>query len=327
MKLLLRRSSISVFRYFLLGTLLSLTTLLQAQDRRVTGRVTGSDNKAIPGVNILVKGSQNGTTTSADGDYSLPVPTSGAVLIYSAIGFASQEVAVGNQSQINLTLQEGEQSLDEVVVTALGIKKESKTLGYATATLGPDQINVNRQPNFMNGLQGKMAGVQISSLGTGPAGTSKIRIRGQSSFSGQNSPLIVINGVPIDNTNFSLNSGNNGSDGSVSNRGFNNSDGGDGLSSINPDDIEEMTVLKGATAAALYGSRAKDGVIMITTKTKGTSQGIGVQYNSNFTVEQPLDFTDYQYEYGQGENGVRPTAANPTSGVWSWGEQFQPGMT
>ena len=307
--------------------LLSASMLVQAQDRRVTGRIIGPDNKAIPGVNILVKGSQNGTTTSADGDYSLPVPTSGAVLIYSAIGFASQEVAVGNQARINLTLQEADQSLSEVVVTALGIKKEAKTLGYATATLGPDQINVNRQPNFMNGLQGKMAGVQISSLGTGPAGTSKIRIRGQSSFSGQNSPLIVINGVPIDNTNFSLNSGNNGSDGSVSNRGFNNSDGGDGLSSINPDDIEEMTVLKGATAAALYGSRAKDGVIMITTKTKGTSQGIGVQYNSNFTVEQPLDFTDYQYEYGQGENGVRPTAANPTSGVWSFGEQFQPGMT
>lgn len=327
MKLLLRRLPISVFRCFLLGTLLSLTTLTHAQDRRVSGKVTGADNKAVPGVNILLKGTQNGTTTNADGGYSLTIPSSGATLIFSAIGFAGQEIAVGNQTQINLTLKEADQNLTEVVVTALGIKKETKTLGYATATLGAEQINVNRQPNFMNALQGKMAGVQISGLGTGPAGTSKIRIRGQSSFSGQNSPLIVVNGVPIDNTNFSLNSGNNGSDASIGNRSNNNSDGGDGLSSINPDDIEEMTVLKGATAAALYGSRAKDGVIMITTKTKGSSQGIGVVYNSNMTVEQPLDFTDYQYEYGQGENGVRPTTANPTSGVWSWGEKFAPGMT
>lgn len=306
----------------LLWAVMLVATTVQAQDRRVTGRViSGKDQQVIPGVTILVKNSQLGTTTDANGNFSLNVPPN-AVLVFSAIGYAGQEVAVGNQSQINLTLREADQNLAEVVVTALGIKKEAKTLGYATATLASEQINVNRQPNFMNALQGKMAGVQISGLGTGPAGTSKIRIRGQSSFSGQNSPLIVINGVPIDNTNFSLNSGNNGSDASVGNRDFNNSDGGDGLSSINPDDIEQMTVLKGATAAALYGSRAKDGVIMITTKTKGTSQGIGVQYNSNFTVEQPLDFTDFQYEYGQGEQGVRPTAPNPTSGVWSWGERF-----
>ena len=304
-----------------------LTTVTYAQDRRVTGRViAGKDQQAIPGVNILIKNTQTGTTTDANGNFSLTLSpdrnNESATLVFSAIGFEGQEIAIGNQSQINVTLQEGDQNLSEVVVTALGIRKEAKTLGYATATLSPEQISVNRQPNFMNALQGKMAGVQISSLGTGPAGSSKIRIRGQSSFSGQNSPLIVINGVPVDNTNFSLNSGNAGSDGSVANRDFNNSDGGDGLSSVNPDDIEQMTVLKGATAAALYGSRAKDGVIMITTKTKGTTQGIGVVYNSNFTVEQPLDFTDFQYEYGQGEGGVRPATPNPTSGVWSWGERF-----
>lgn len=307
--------------------LLAVPTALWAQDRRVTGRViSGKDQQTIPGVTILVRNTELGTTTDANGNYVLNVPPN-ATLVFSAIGFQGQAITVGNQSQINVTLKEAEQNLSEVVVTALGIKRESKTLGYATATLAPEQINVNRQPNFMNALQGKMAGVQISSLGTGPASTSKIRIRGQSSFSGQNSPLIVLNGVPIDNTNFSLNSGNNGSDNSVGNRDFNNSDGGDGLSSINPDDIEQMTVLKGATAAALYGSRAKDGVIMITTKTGRSNQGIGVTYNSNFTVEHPLDYTDYQYQYGQGEYGVRPTAPNPTSGVWSFGEKFQPGMT
>ena len=305
-----------------LWAILFIVPTAHAQDQRVTGHViAGKDQQAIPGVTILVKNSQLGTTTDADGNFSLNVPPN-AALVFSAIGYTGQEVTVGNQSQINVTLREADQNLAEVVVTALGIKKEAKKLGYATATLAPEQISVNRQPNFMNALQGKMAGVQISSLGTGPASTSKIRIRGQSSFSGQNSPLIVVNGVPIDNTNFGLNSGNNGSDASIGNRDFNNSDGGDGLSSINPDDIEQMTVLKGATAAALYGSRAKDGVIMITTKTKGTTQGIGVQFNSNFTVDQPLDFTDYQYDYGQGEYGVRPNAPNPTSGVWSFGEKF-----
>lgn len=302
------------------------TSAANAQSRPVKGRIVGADGQGLPGVNILIKNTQTGTTTDANGNFTMNASPN-ETLVISAIGYEGQEVAVANQTQLNVTLKEGQQNLTEVVVTALGIKKEAKTLGYATATLSPEQINVNRQPNFMNALQGKMAGVQISGLGTGPAGTSKIRIRGQSSFSGQNSPLIVVNGVPIDNTNFSLNSGNNGSDGSIGNRGFNNSDGGDGLSSINPDDIEQMTVLKGATAAALYGSRAKDGVIMITTKTKGDSRGLGLMYNSNLTVEQPLDFTDYQYEYGQGENGVRPTTPNPTSGVWSWGERFQPGMT
>lgn len=322
MKRLLHAIPTTWFRFALIGFLVITAVLAQAQDRRVTGRVVGADNKAVPGVNILVKGTQNGTTTNADGNYSLTVPSSGAVLIYSAIGFGSQEITVGNQTQINLTLEEANQNLNEVVVTALGIKKEAKTLGYATANVSPDQITVNRTVNFMNALQGKIAGVNISTLGTGAAGTSKIRIRGQSSFSGQNNPLIVVNGVPIDNTNFGQNNGNVGGDNSIGNRDSNYSDGGDGLSSINPDDIEQMTVLKGGTAAALYGSRAKDGVIMITTKTKGAGQGIGVIYNSNFTTDQPLDFTDFQYEYGQGEYGVRPQAANPTSGVWSFGEKF-----
>jgi TonB-linked SusC/RagA family outer membrane protein len=162
--------------------------------------------------------------------------------------------------------------------------------------------------------------VNISSLGTGPGGSSKIRIRGQSSISGQNNPLIVINGVPVDNTNFN--------DNAVSVKGGGvYADGGDGLSSINPDDIESMTILKGAPAAALYGSRAKDGVIMVTTKTRGKGKGIGVTYNLNFTDDAPLDFTDYQSEYGQGEGGVRPTTVNPTSGQWSFGEKIAPGMT
>src|SRR5688572_6271621 len=184
-------------------------------------------------------------------------------------------------------------SMSEVVVTALGITKQSRSLGYSTTNVNPAELTVNRTPNVMNALQGKVAGVSISALGTGPGGTSKIRIRGQSSISGQNNPLIVVNGVPIDNTNFGTNPNSLASDASISVRGGgggngNTSDGGDGLTSINPDDIESMTVLKGAAAAALYGSRAKDGVIMITTKTKGDQKGIGLAYNLNYTNETPL---------------------------------------
>ena len=295
----------------------------------VTGVVRDENNSAFPGVNILVKGTSSGTSSNADGQYSLDVGDGNAILVFSFVGYTSQEVAVAGRSVVDVVMVQDVRSLDEVVVTALGIEKSTKSLGYATSKVDSKELVVNRTPNFMNALQGKIAGVNISSLGTGPGGTSKIRIRGQSSISGQNNPLIVINGVPIDNTNFGTNPNNLASDNSiqVSRGGGITSDGGDGLQSINPDDIESMTVLKGATAAALYGSRAKDGVIMITTKTKGEGAGIGISYNLNYTADTPLDFTEYQYEYGQGENGVRPTNPNPTSGQWSFGEKFQPGMT
>ncbi|WP_276373839.1 SusC/RagA family TonB-linked outer membrane protein [Chryseolinea sp. H1M3-3] len=297
----------------------------------ISGKVTDENGADFPGVNVLVKGTSVGTSTDINGRYSVEVPDENAVLVFSFIGYATQEITVGSRTTIDLRLDPDVKSLEEVVVTALGIEKSSKSLGYATSTVNADQLTINRTPNIMNSLQGKIAGVNISGLGTGPGGTSKIRIRGQSSFTGQNNPLIVVNGVPIDNTNFGTNptsSGSVGGDNAIATRGGGvTSDGGDGLQSINPDDVESMTVLKGATAAALYGYRAKDGVIMITTKTKGDGRGLGLTYNLNYTNDQPLDFTDYQYEYGQGENGVRPTNPNPTSGQWSFGEKFQPGMT
>lgn len=299
-----------------------------SEEITIRGTVTDEKGNGFPGVNILVKGTSQGTVTNTSGGYSVEVPDGNAVLVFSFVGYLTKEVPVQNQSVIDVMMALDESNLEEIVVTALGVEKSAKSLGYATARVKTDELTINRTPNLMNALQGKIAGVNISSLGTGPGGTSKIRIRGQSSISGQNNPLIVINGVPIDNTNFGTNPGNNASDNSIGVRGGGvTSDGGDGLSSINPDDVESMTVLKGAAAAALYGSRAKDGVIMINTKTKGDRQGIGVTYNLNYTNETPLDFTDYQYEYGQGEQGVRPTTPNPTSGQWSFGEKFQPGMT
>lgn len=298
------------------------------QDQRITGVVRDSEGNALVGASVRVKGRTIGAVTDGEGRFEMTIPDGPATLIFSYLGYETVEVPLDGRTDLEVVLAAVNTNLDEVVITALGIRKDAKQLGYATSNVSAEAINVNRTPNFMNTLQGKVAGVNISAMGTGPAGTSKIRIRGQSSISGQNNPLIVINGVPIDNTNFATLPGNRGSDNSLGSTGGGiTSDGGDGLLSVNPDDIESISILKGAAAAALYGSRAKDGVIMITTKTGGQGQGIGVSYTLNFTNETPLDFTDYQYEYGQGENGERPTSANPTSGQWSFGERFQPGMT
>lgn len=297
--------------------LFSFCTAAQAQ--AVSGKVSDEGGKPLPGVTITVKGASNGTTTDGSGRYMINAP-SNAVMVFTYVGYNPSEVAVGGRREVDVVLTPTNQSLSTVVVTALGITKQSRGLGYSASNVKPEEMTVNRTTNPINALEGKVAGVNITSLGTGPGGSSKIRIRGQSSISGGGSPLIVINGVPFDNTNY------NGSTVGVAGGGV-YADGGDGLSSINPDDIESMTILKGAPAAALYGSRAQNGVIMITTKTKARGKGIGVTLNTNYTNETPLDYTDYQKEYGQGENGVRPTKPNPTSGEWSFGEKFQPGMT
>jgi len=320
------------FFAFVIAVNTNATSKVKPATVNVSGKVTDETGQPIPGVNVLEKGTANGTASDSDGNYTVSVTNENAVLIFSLVGYVTKEVIVGNRSSINVSLDPATKVLGEVVVTALGIERSAKSLGYATNKVTADQIAVNRTTNVMNTLQGKIAGVNISSLGTGPAGSSKIRIRGQSSISGQNVPLIVLNGVPIDNTNFGTNQGNTAGDASIANRGAGAStDGGDGLSSINPDDIESMTVLKGATAAALYGSRAKDGVIMITTKTKGTNKGIGITYNMNYTNEAPLDYTDYQKAYGQGENGAGPASPNagpnPNTGQWSFGPKILPGMT
>ncbi len=292
------------------------------KEQNIRGQVTDSEsNEPLPGVNVLAKGTVTGTVTDIDGNYQISVGDDVTALVFSSIGFKSLEVPINGRNTIDVQLLADVQALEEVVVTALGITKEAKTLGYATSKVEPEEFNVNRTPNFANALQGKIPGVNITSMGSGPQGSTKIRIRGVSSFGGNNSPLIVVNGVPIDNTNF-------GVSGDVNEVGRNRrSDSGDGLSSINPDDITSMTVLKGAAASALYGARAKDGVIMITTRSRADGSGIKLQYNTNYTLDVPLDFTDYQYEYGQGEGGVRPNAPRPVSGVWSFGERFEPGMT
>lgn len=293
-----------------------------AQNVPVSGTVlSATDRQPIIGATVLLKGTTTGATTDPQGRFTINAPGSGT-LVVSSVGFTSQEVAINNQSQLSIVLQEDIKALEEVVVTALGIKREARKLGYATATVNTEQLTTTRTTNVGNSLVGKVAGLNVSAPPSGPGGSSKIRIRGQSSFGGNNAPLIIVNGVPINNTPAGLANG-----ATVGFAGEARTDTGDGLQSINPDDIESMTVLKGAAASALYGFRAKDGAIIITTKSGRGQAGIGVELTSNFQADHALDFTDFQYEYGQGENGLRPQSlaaarGGTGSGVFSFGERF-----
>lgn len=292
---------------------------LYAQNAQVTGTVKSTKGEPLVGVTVKIKGGNLGTATNANGEYSINAGPQ-AVLQATYIGYIAQEAAVGTKKTVDFVLESTQQQLGEVVVTALGIKREVKKLGYSATSVNTDQLAVNRTTNVGNSLEGKVAGLNVTPPAGGPGGSTKIRVRGQSSFSGDNSPLIVVNGTPINNTSVS-GGGNQGYGGNVTGG---SSDQGDGLQSINQDDIESMTVLKGGAAAALYGSRAKDGAIIITTKSGAKNQGIGIELNSNFQADQALDYTDFQYQYGQGEFGKRQVtlADAQSSGVYSFGEKF-----
>lgn len=295
-------------------------------DRNITGRVTDEKGNPLPGVNIVVKGTKVGTTTDTEGAFQLSVPDGSGTLVFSSVGFTAQEIPLGNQSNYDISMTPDVRNLEMVVVTALGIKRDAKKLGYSTATVNTEELTTNRTTNLGNSLQGKVAGLNVTPPASGPGGSTKIRIRGQSSFGGNNSPLIIVNGIPINNSSVSA-GGSNGN--GTGNPTGGSSDAGDGLQSINQDDIESMTVLKGAAAAALYGFRAKDGAIIITTKSGSKTTGIGVELNSNFQAQQALDYTDFQYEYGQGEFGKRPTtvAEAQSSGVFAFGEKLDGKLT
>ena len=313
----LRQLSAPLNYLFVLVSFLLFSSAAFSQS--VSGTVTDG-TRPIGQVTIQVKGTAKTAQTDDAGKYTINA-SGNDVLIFSSVGFLKQELPVNGKQTLDVVLFADAKNMEDVVVTALGISKRTRGLGYSATSVKPDELTENRTSNPINALEGKVAGVNITSLGTGPGGSSKVRIRGQSAITvGDNGPLIVVNGVPINSGSF------NGSTVGVNGGGV-YSDGGDSYTSINPDDIESMTVLKGAPAAALYGYRAANGVIMITTKTKGKGKGIGVSINSNYTNETPLDYTDYQKVYGQGENGVRPTTPNPTSGEWSFGEKIQPGMT
>ncbi|MGC3946140.1 MAG: SusC/RagA family TonB-linked outer membrane protein [Chryseolinea sp.] len=283
----------------------------------IAGTVTSEDDaQPIPGVNVLLKGTTTGTTTDADGKFVLKLPDGGGTLVFSFIGYATKEVPVTNESSISVTLSQEAKSLNEVVVTAFGIAKEKKGLVYSVTEVKGSEFTQARETNVANALIGKIAGVNASGMATGPGGSSRIVIRGNGSLGGSNQPLYVINGMPMDN---SVPGGATESTGNG-----NNVDRGDGIGGINPDDIESISVLKGGPAAALYGARASNGVILITTKKGRAQKGIGVEINSNFTAEDIAVIPEWQYEYGQGVDGVKPTTQTQakSSGRLSYGAKM-----
>ncbi|MEO6283945.1 MAG: SusC/RagA family TonB-linked outer membrane protein [Dyadobacter sp.] len=285
-----------------------------AQDMTVSGKVSDASGGEIAGVNVVVKGTTRGTTTNDKGDYSISVEK-GKTLTFSYIGYVSKEV-VANATSMNVSLAAEATALNEVVVTALGISRDKRALAYSITEVNGSNLTAAREANLGNALAGRVAGVNVSKIASGPAGSSRVIIRGNKSLQGNNQPLYVIDGIPMDNSNF-------GQAGL-----WGGSDEGDGLSSINPDDIESITVLKGANAAALYGSRAANGVINVTTKRGTKRKGIGIEFGSNYVFEKLNDLSDLQHSYGAGSY-VEKVASKPANqnqayewGDDSWGPKF-----
>ena len=280
----------------------------------VTGKITDAlDGQPLPGVNVIVKGTSHGVSSDFDGNYSIELDDSNVVLVFSFIGYSDKEISVNGRSVIDVKMEQSAESLDEVVVTALGIKKETKALGYSLTELKGDEMSKIPETNAINALQGKVAGVNITQNATGAAGSSRVVIRGASSLTGNNQPLYVVDGIPISNEN-------NGSAGM-----WGGSDGGDGISSINSQDIASISVLKGGAASALYGSRASNGVIIVTTKSGKGQEGFGVEFNTSYTFDKvDTSLQDFQTSYGQGRRGAKPSSQEEAFdiGLSSWGPKL-----
>ena len=274
--------------YLLLATFLFVQGMM-AQDKTVTGTVSDDLGTPLPGVNVVEKGTSNGTSTDFDGNYSLKVGNN-AILVFSSLGFTKNEIAVGAQTTLNVVLEEDAEQLGEVVVTGLGITREKKALGYATATISAEALTETATPNFATALYGKAPGVSINTTPGGSTSASNITIRGFASITGKSQPLIILDGVPI-------------RDGEVSNNNYWGDQRlrGNGLLDINPEDIDNISILKGASAAALYGSEAVNGVVLITTKSgKNRKNGMTVDLSSSYSFDNVAYLPRYQNVRGPG---------------------------
>ena len=281
-------------KHLLLVLTLFMINMVNAQET-ITGIVTDNDGNTIPYVNILLSGTVTGSTTNENGFYTINVPNLSGEIEFSVLGFETQVVSINNRRTINITLNDSSEVLDEVVLTALGLKRETKELGYVVQSLDAKGVTEVKSVNFLDNLSGKLAGVTINQGATGVGSSSKITIRGEASFS-NNNPLFIVDGVPINNNsvfNFT----------SEAAAGFQEIDFGNGAMEVNPDDIAEVSVLKGPSAAALYGTRASNGVIIIETKSGKNTKGLGVSYNTSFFVDSAFQLPDFQNEYGQGNSG------------------------
>jgi len=283
-----------------------------AQDRTITGTVTGKDDGLpIPGVSVRVNGGQGGTLTSSDGKYSLKVQGNAKGLTFTSIGFVPQTINFTSSNVINVVLTADSKTLGEVVVTALGVSREKKTLGYSSTQVNSEELNRAAPTNIVSGLQGKMAGVDISTTSGAPGGSSKVVLRGFSSISGNNQPLYIIDGVPVSNSRPGGSSVANGIGDLTDNYDF-----GNAMNDINPNDVESVSVLKGAAASSLYGSRASNGVILITTK-RGKSGALKIDFTSSAAFTQVSIVPQIQDQFGQGWSKQNWIAENG-----SWGPKF-----
>jgi len=273
--------------WLLIGIAIIATQSISAQTTTVSGTVVDENGTPLPGVTVMNKAANSGTTADFDGNYSIEAGNN-AALTFSYIGYLEQEVGVGSRTTINVTLKPDVQALDEVVVTALGISREKKALGYAVQEIDGDDIKNTSETNVINALAGKSAGVFVNSSNGSVGASSRITIRGNQSLTGNNQPLFVVDGIPIDNSIVSSSRG-----------GYDFTDIGSGAADINPSDIADMTILKGGNAAALYGSRGANGVVLITTKS-GKGKGFSVSLENTLTLSTPFLLPDYQNQYGQG---------------------------
>ncbi|MDC6366241.1 MULTISPECIES: SusC/RagA family TonB-linked outer membrane protein [Flavobacteriaceae] len=276
--------------------LLALTASLMGYSQTTfSGKVVDENNVPLPGASVVVKGSANGVATDFDGNFQIGLSQAGDILVVSYIGYVSQEFDTTGKTNATIALQPDAQNLDEVVVTALNITRDEKTLGYAVEKVDGDAVSQSTSTNMVSTLAGRAAGVQVVTNGTGPGQSSSVVIRGYSSLQGDNQPLFVVDGVPINNSTDTRTN----TLGGASNM---NIDYGNGAAEVNPDDIESISVLKGANATALYGSRAANGAIIITTKSGRSRKGMGISVNSKVTFESMLKGPEYQRVYGQGKN-------------------------
>ena len=285
---------------------------MQQKQRTIKGTVSDEYGEPLIGVSVLVQGTTTGTITDIDGNYTLEILNDEAVLEFSYIGYQKISLRVAGASSFNIIMKEDAQQLNEVVVTAMGIERKEKSLTYATQQVKGDELMKVQDANFVNALSGKASGVTITPSAGGAGGASKILLRGNKSILGNNSPLIVIDGVPMTNNV----NGQTGFDGGSNLTYSSTSEGSDPLSLVNPDDIESLNILKGANAAALYGSAAANGVLMITTK-KGKEGRISINVSSSATFDRPLLTPKIQNVYGA---TVDPTAE--TLSVDSWGKKL-----
>lgn len=268
-------------------------TRTQQGERTVTGTVKDKNGDLLPGVSIAIKGIQRGSVSDLNGNYTINVPGGSNVLIFTYIGFTPQEITVGNQRTIDVTLEEDNQQLNELVVTALGIRREQRAVGYATQKLAGSDIIQANSANIGASLSGKIAGVMINNANQFDGGSTRIVIRGNNNIQGNNQPLIIVDGMPLENTIQTTLSGTSESVGNVK-------DFGSGLNFINSNDIDDMSVLKGPAAAALYGARGANGVILITTKKGSHKEGIGIDYSFTTKMIEPYRYRKQQNEYGYG---------------------------